>query len=148
MNITEYNYLKILEIDHNGYYDFSDSSVRLLHQLKNNKNLTKKDKIKIIKNFEKYQLGEEYGGGEPCNNTDCYRYYKKDIHAKINKKWKHSLNNVYYLCPDCADNNVDNNVDNNDYNNDNNDYNNDDNDYNNYDNNADNADNNYDDYEN
>ena len=112
--MEEYDYLKILEIDNNGYYDFSESGQRLLDQLKNNDNLTKEEKIEIIINFEKYQPGEEYGGGESCHNTDCYRCFTDDYFIeikgkdykpiRIGKKWKKVLHDIsYYYCPDCIE---------------------------------------------
>ena len=112
--MKNYDYLQILEIDNDGYYDFTEAGQRLLDQLKNNDNLTKEEKIEIIINFGKYQPGEEYGGGDSCNNTDCYRCFTYDYFIeikgkdykpiRIGKKWKQVLTNVsYYFCPDCID---------------------------------------------
>ena len=86
------DYSKILNIDFNDNYDYTSSSFLLLQWLKKSK-LTKEENINIIKDFSnKYQPGEEYGGGEPCSNTDCYRDYSKDYFLKINN---------FNICPCC-----------------------------------------------
>lgn len=89
------DYSTILNINFNNFYDYTIASQLLLKWL-NKKKLTKKDEcIEIIKDFSnKYQPGEEYGGGKPCYNTDCYRDYTEDYFLKIN-----NLN----ICPSCRD---------------------------------------------
>ena len=88
------DYSTLLNINFNNFYDYTETNGLLLQWLVINK-LTKKECIGIIKDFSnKYQPGEEYGGGVSCSNTDCYREYSYDYFLNI-KNLK--------FCPSCCD---------------------------------------------
>ena len=107
-----YNYSTV--IDANSEYDFDKCGELLLKNLANDDKLSLEQRIKIIQDFQKFQPGEEYGGGEPCTNTDCYRQFTSDyfieikgkdyISKKINGKWCKIIEQVsVYYCPSCIE---------------------------------------------
>jgi len=54
---------------------------------------TEEMKIDLIRKTQHFRAGEDYGAGDSCNNTDCYRdftpIYFKQFHGET-------------LCPDCC----------------------------------------------
>jgi hypothetical protein len=96
--------MEFINFSYNDNKDFTEQGRELLYKIKNNKKLTPQQCIEIIEDFSKNQPGEEYGGGEPCFNTDCYRYFPFDYFIKIKNKIykKNKMKECEILvCPDC-----------------------------------------------
>jgi len=99
-------------IDEDSDYDYTESSRLLLEQLAIN-DLSLEQRIDIINEFCIFRSGEDYGGGDPCENTDCCRDFTSDyfIEYKVNRKerigfgsykrgYKIVEKSIYY-CPSC-----------------------------------------------
>jgi hypothetical protein len=53
--------------------------------------------IKAIRENQKYRCGEDYGAGDPCDNTDCFRDYTNNYFKRVLVE-----EDLYQtLCPDC-----------------------------------------------
>jgi len=48
--------------------------------------------IDLIRKTQQFRVGEEYGAGDPCSNTDCFRDFTKNYFIETN---------LGMLCPDC-----------------------------------------------
>ena len=74
-------------IDEDSDYDYTESSRLLLEQLAIN-DLSLEQRIDIINEFCIFRPGEDYGGGDPCENTDCCRDFTSDyfIEYKVTSK--------------------------------------------------------------
>lgn len=54
---------------------------------------SRENRIELIRETQQFRLGEEYGAGDCCDNTDCFRDFTKDYFEQTN---------VGRLCPDCC----------------------------------------------
>jgi len=54
--------------------------------------------IEAIRKIQRHRVGEDYGAGVACDNTDCYRDYNDDYFERVLVE-----EDIYQtLCPDCA----------------------------------------------
>ena len=95
---NNYDYIIDDNEDSYGCYDFTDCCRQLLEEIKLNETLNLEQRIEIINDFSnKYRPGEDYGGGYPCENTDCYRDFTSEYFIEIKGK-KGGFTGLYKRC--------------------------------------------------